>query len=279
MKKKRLAVAAILALAGVIALIWADRAFYAEFKRKALEVKIAAGRQSLSVVTEDDLRGLPEPLTRHLRFSGVMGKKRISAVRLTHSGQFKPGAKSSWMPIRGEYSISTKRPSFIWYGKISMAPGLSICAIDSYFDGQGRMLIKALSAYTIADAQSAMVDQSAFGRCVAEMAVAPTFFLDRSLVSCAQTDVNRLKCRVADDHFSTNADLHVNPDGSLERIIVERFYDRGNGRATLEKFTGRGSNPKDFSGLMLSSQLDGFWNLPEGDLHYVSFVIDSVEYE
>jgi hypothetical protein len=30
---------------------------------------------------------------------------------------------------------------------------------------------------------------------------------------------------------------------------------------------------------MLSSQLDGFWNLPEGDLHYVSFVIDSVEYE
>ena len=183
------------------------------------------------------------------------------------------------MPITGEYSITTRKPSFSWYGKIRMAPGLSVVAFDSYFDGQGRMLVKALSAFTIADDQSREVDLSAFGRCVAEMTLAPTFFLDRSFVSCSENGRDQLKCHVADGHFATDADLFVNPDGSLAKIVVQRYFDRGAGKATLARFTGQGSDPRAFGGLRLPSQLDGYWNLPEGDLHYVSFVVDRVQYE
>ena len=97
---------------------------------------------------------MPEPLARYLRHAGVVGRTRISTVRLWHSGQFKPGRDQPWLPIDGEYSITTRKPSFSWYGKIWMAPGVSIVAFDSYFDGEGRMLVKAMSAFTIVDDQS-----------------------------------------------------------------------------------------------------------------------------
>jgi hypothetical protein len=84
---------------------------------------------------------------------------------------------------------------------------------------------------------------------------------------------------VTDGEHSTDADFFINPDGSLDRVVVMRYFDRGGGKATLERFTGKGSHSKSFSGRMLASKFDGTWNLPEGDLHYVSFKVDSVEFE
>lgn len=40
-----------------------------------------------------------------------------------------------------------------------------------------------------------------------------------------------------------------------------------------------GHDARDFGGLKLASVMDGYWNLPEGDLHYVHFVIERVECE
>lgn len=283
MKKRRiviraLAVAAVLVAAAVVFLAVMDQLFYRRFAARSAEVRASAGKHD-ALVTEQEIQALPGPLARYLRHSGVIGRKRISSVRLWHSGQFKPGADQPWMPITGEYAITTRKPSFSWYGKVRMAPGVSVVAFDSYFDGEGRMLVKAMSAFTIADDQSHEVDVSAFGRCIAELALAPTFFLDKTFVSCSESGRDQLKCHVADGHFATDADLLVNPDGSLAKIVVQRYYDRKGGLATLERFTGLAAKPKDFAGLRLPSQFDGTWNLPEGDLHYVSFRIDRVEYE
>ncbi len=73
--------------------------------------------------------------------------------------------------------------------------------------------------------------------------------------------------------------MFINPDGSLDRIVVGRYYDRGNGKATLERFTAKASAPKVFGGLRLATKLDGAWNLPEGDLHYVAFEVERAVFE
>lgn len=46
-----------------------------------------------------------------------------------------------------------------------------------------------------------------------------------------------------DGAFSTDADLVINADGSLDRIVVMRYFDRG-ARATLERFTGKALAPR-----------------------------------
>ena len=246
--------------------------------KRAARIRAEAGSQGDELVTEDDLRDLPEAIGRYMKFSGALGKKRISAVHLLHSGQFKPGPNRRWLPIRGEYFITTKKPSFLWYGRVGWN-GFSIVARDSYVDGRGRIQVKALSLIPIVDDESDTIARSAFGRCVAELTLAPTFFLDRTRVQYTHAGRDHARCIVTDGAFSTEADLFVHADGSLDRIVVMRYFDRGGGRATLERFTGAGSHPKLFGGRMLASKIDGFWNLADSDLHYVSFDIDHVEFE
>jgi hypothetical protein len=142
------------------------------------------------------------------------------------------------------------------------------------------MLVKVMSVFTIVDAQSGQISFSAFGRCIAELTImAPTFFLDRSRVRFVQTGSDQVRCTVTDGEFSTDADFFVNADGSLERVVVMRYFDRGDGKATPEQFTGKGSQPKSFGGRRMASKMDGCWSLPAGDLHYVSFDVDKVEFD
>jgi hypothetical protein len=79
--------------------------------------------------------------------------------------------------------------------------------------------------------------------------------------------------------LSAKAQLFFKADGILEKFIIDRYYDRGNGNATLEKFVIISKDVKDFDGLKINTIYDGFWKLPEGVLHYVHFVIDKVEFE
>lgn len=260
-------------------LVLAQNALYRHFVRRAAQFKAVAGVHNDAPVTDDDLRELPEPMARYLRYSGALGKRRISAVHLVHSGQFKPGADRRWMRIRGEYFITTKKPSFFWYGKVNLLPGISLVALDSYADGTGRMLVKVMSAFAVVDDASQQVSSSAFGRLVAELTMAPTFFLDLTRVRCTRTGNDQVRCTVSDGKFSTDAEFFVNSDGSLDHVVIMRPFDRGAGRTTLERFTAKGSQPKSFDGRILPSRTDGIWNLPEGDLHYARFDIDSVHFE
>jgi hypothetical protein len=281
MRRHRRLLAGIAALtAGAVAgLVWADKAFRSAYLQRAMRLKAEAGVQSDAAVTEADLEDLPEPMARYIRFSGAIGKPRIKVVHLLHGGRFKTAANAPWMPIRGEYFITAIKPSFAWYGRLRVAPGVHVAAVDSYGDGHGRMLVKAMSLFRIADDQSDRVSRSAFGRCVAELTMAPTFFLNRDYVRCTQTGRDQVRCTVTDAGFSTDAELFINEDGSLNRVVVMRYFDRGGGTATLERFTGENSRPQVFGGRALASKMDGTWNLPEGDLHYVSFQIEHADFE
>jgi len=46
------------------------------------------------------------------------------------------------MPAKGEYLVTTRKPSFVWYGKISMFPGLFFTAQDYYVEGKGNMRVR-----------------------------------------------------------------------------------------------------------------------------------------
>jgi len=255
-----------------------NQLFYNKFRKQANQIIIEAGRQDPNLITEEDLATLPIPISRYIRFSGLIGLKKISTMRIVHSGAFKPGANKKFMPVKGEYSLTTKMPSFSWFGKVAMFPGLTFSAFDSYYNGHGRMTVKLLSTFKIVDVDSKEIGLSAFGRCVAEMTLVPSFFLDNKKVKWLSSDSTKAECQITDLDLIANAQLYFNKNGSLDKIVVDRYFDRDNGEATLEKFTAKGQDIKDFNGLKLGSVVDGYWNLKEGDLHYVHFIIEKVEF-
>jgi hypothetical protein len=256
-----------------------NRAFHSKFQKLVSKIRDEAGTQGGSVIAEADLKYLPPPVYRYILASGLVGKKKISFMRIRHSGTFKVSKDKDFMPVTGEYFLSTKKPSFSWLGKISPFPGISFTALDSYFNGKGNMVVKIMSTIKVVDAKSAIIDRSAFGRCVAEMTMAPSFFLDQARVKWTKYDSDYAECIISDAGLSANAQLFFQADGTLEKFVVDRYYDRGNGQGTLEKFVIKSKDVKDFNGLKMNTIYDGIWDLPEGDLHYVHFIIDKVEFE
>lgn len=237
------------------------------------------GKAPQDTITEHGIQPLPEPFARYFRYSGVIGRARISAAHIQHSGTFKAGIGKPWTPIRGEYFLTTSPPSFVWYGRIRILPGLAVAAIDSYANGRGRMWIRLLSLFTIADVQSSETTQSAFARCIAELTMAPTFFLDPNHIVCRQTGPNSFRCSATNVGLSADVDFLVNDNGALERITTLRYFDRGTAPATLERFTVVFSKPSSYAGVTLASHIDAFWNLPDGDFHSASFDLDAVTFE
>jgi hypothetical protein len=261
----------------VVSIVILNRQFYSQFMKTAKEIRKNAGSQEY--ITENDLRHLPLPVASYIRASGLVGQKRISCIHIVHSGSFRPGADKSFFPIKGEYFLTTGNPSFCWFGRISLIPGLTISAIDSYYKGAGRMIVKILSFFRIADESSNETGMSAFGRCVAEMTLAPSFFLDKEHITWKGFDSNRVALTITDSGLTTDAQMFFNADGTLDSIEVGRYFDMNNGQFSHEKFTGKGQVIENFNGLRLPSVIDGYWNLKEGDLHYVHFVIEKVEFE
>jgi hypothetical protein len=221
-------------LHAVMGLALADRAAHERFLSRAARIKAEAGVQDDAPVTEQDLSELPEPMARFMRFSGVLGKRRIGSLRLRYSGRFKPSTNKPWMPVRGEYF----RPSLMWYGKVRRVPGINVMGVRFVCRRQWTDADES-AVHTVVDDRFRQVSQSAFGRCVAELTMAPTFFLDRSRVRCAQTGNDQVCCTVTDGQYSTEADFFINPDGSPHRVVVLRYFDRGGSEATLERFTGK----------------------------------------
>ena len=239
-----------------------------------------AGPAIAETVAEETLRGLPEPVARYMVYSGLVGKKRIRHARVFHSGTFSRKRGAGFAPIKGEYWLTADPPSFCWYGKIRMAPLLTAAAIDSYHGGKGRMLGKVLGLFKIMDERSETTDQSSFGRMVVEMCMVPSFFLDSRRVTWTGSDALRAECIVRDAGRETAAQFSFNVDGSLEKVAVKRFYDElGKADPSLEVFTGIARGSREFDGLVLPEILDGYWNLKDGDFHYVHFVVERVEYE
>ena len=259
-----------------------NQLFYNKFRRHASHVILEAGQQGSSLITEEDMDILPIPVARYIRFSGLIGLKKISSMRVFHSGSFKPGVNKKFMPVKGEYSLTTKRPSFSWFGKIAMMPGLTVSAFDSYYNGQGRMTVKILGTFKIVDVASKDIGLSAFGRCVAEMTLVPSFFMDNEKVKWLSTDSTKAECQITDLDLITNAQLHFNKNGSLDKIVVDRYYDHDNGETTLEKFTAKAQDIKDFCGLKLGSVVDGsriltfFKYIPgRGSLHHLLLLLQN----
>jgi hypothetical protein len=59
------------------------------------------------VVTEEMLAGLPEPVRRYLRYTGVVGTPIPATIRLRQKGRMRPGPGQPWMPLEAEehYSV------------------------------------------------------------------------------------------------------------------------------------------------------------------------------
>jgi hypothetical protein len=135
---RRLGIAAGLALAaGMATELWGRTAFrrLVQSDVEALLTRSSVGEARF--VSEAMLDGLPEPVQRYLRYTGVVGKPFVRRVHLRQKGRMHLASGTPWVPLRAEQWYSVRPPGFVWYATLHIGPVPIVRARDMYRAGRG----------------------------------------------------------------------------------------------------------------------------------------------
>lgn len=262
------------AMVGVAVLVAAASAsFGAASEAQAHALFARAG--SASVVTVAELEGLPPPIKRWMRASGVVGHERAETVRLLQRGEMRTSPDGAWMPTEAEQYFTTAEPGFVWKADVTMARALPIAGRDSYQGGHGRMLIKAASLVPVVDATGPKIDQGSLLRFLGEMMWFPSAAL-RPYIRWEPVDDTEARATMTWEGVTASALVAIDERGRPVRFSAERYRGSGDD-ATLDRWVVPCTEWKVVRGIEIPVRGEVTWRLASGDFTYYRWEILDVE--
>jgi hypothetical protein len=219
------------------------------------------------------LDGLPEPVRRYLRYTGVIGQPFVRTVRLSQLGRMFLGTGPLWMPLTAQQWYSVRPPGFVWYGTLRVGPIPIVRARDMYRGGEGGLLIKAGSLVTVADIRGREIDQGEMVRYLSEMIWFPSAFLEDN-VSFEAIDARSARVILTDHGRSATGTLFFDADGRITEFVAQR-YNGGDLETWSVPITAYGQ----FRGLKLPVRGKAVWKLVTGDQEYIDVTITQLHHE
>jgi hypothetical protein len=271
---KRFGIAAALALAaGLATELWARTAFHRLVLSDVQTLLAGSPRREARLISETMLDGLPEPVQRYLRYTGVIGKPLVRSVHLSQSGRLLLARRTPWIPLRAEQWYSVRPPGFVWYATLHLGPIPIVRARDMYRTGEGRMLIKTASLVTVADAKGGEIDQGEMVRYLSEMIWFPSAFLEDN-VSFEAIDARSARVILRDGERTATGTLFFDSEGRLTEFVARRYIG-----SNLETWSVLVAAYGEFEGLKLPVRGKAVWRLAEGDQEYIDVTVTALHHE
>ncbi|MDD5702063.1 MAG: hypothetical protein PHU23_08410 [Dehalococcoidales bacterium] len=245
------------------------------FNTNAQEV-LSGNIPDIVVVTEADLKNLPDTVQRYLRNTGVVGKEKVNTVRLKQKGSLRQTPEDAWKSITAIEYFSVNPPAFAWMGQMATGPFSLISARDSYMDEHGRMLIKMLGIKTIGDVQGDEIDYSSLVRYLNEMMWFPTAYLSENVTWEAIDDISA-RVTITDGGNRASAVLYFDEKGALINFVSERYHEV-NGVYVKETWETPMTGYGEFNGLKLPVKGEAVWKMSSGDFSYINLEVTDLEY-
>jgi hypothetical protein len=231
------------------------------------------------VESRTTLGRLPGPVRRYLTKAIAPGRATAHIARLEQNGMFRPSLQGKWFPITGRQYFTAAPPGFIWWGRVQIAPGIWIDALDRSVNGVGNMLIRAESTVTIADAVGPELDQGALLRLLGELAWLPTAYLDERYIRWAAVDDRHATATLAVNGRQVTGLFEFGVDDFPLRFTANRFRDVGGGKSVLTPFVGECHDYRDIGGLIVPHQVIGSWVIDGTPMPYARFNITRIEFD
>lgn len=228
----------------------------------------------------DDVVSLPAPVRRYFETVLDEGRPYVRTVRLEQRGQFRLGdAASPWKPLEATQHVTVDPPGFVWDATVRLAPFVPVRVVDAYVGGEGSLRTRVLSALTVADAgPSFELDAGELQRYLAESVWYPTALLPAEGVRWTAIDGRSARATLEHDGTTVSLTFHFGDDHLVERVVVEgrpRAVDDG---FEPTRWSGQFSEYRERGGLLVPTEADVEWNLPDGDLPYWRAEIAEIEY-
>jgi hypothetical protein len=244
------------------------------FLREVAEAGLSAGPGPDAPVDIARIAGLPEPARRYLRFMRVVGRPQEWSFRLGFTGRFRTKPEQPWMNCEAWQYNSRPALARIFHIRIRLAGLVPIVARDTYVAGRGRMLVKLLDLFPIADGTGEEYD---IGELVTYLGdavlVAPSMLLAPE-VSWSSADDRSLDLTLTDRGRTVAARVFVDADGAPANFsTTDRFcYNPDRPKQLMRaRWTTPVAGWEIVDGRPLPTGVQAVWHLPQGEFPYADF--------
>lgn len=262
----------LLGFAAAVVAAWGIGQWRWSAKTRALLARLEAARVAAPAGRFDpgELEGLPAPVARHLRQVLPEGTGIVLAVDVVHHGSFNMSQRGEqWRPFTSRQRVVTRRPGFVWDGRVSMLPGVAVHVHDAYVDGEGILEPAVLGLFTLMNLRDrGEVARGELMRFFAEAAWYPTALLPSQGVRWEPIDERSARATLSDGEITLSMSFHFGPDGLIEAIRADSRGRTVDGRIVPTPWEGRMANYQRRDGMLIPLEGEVAWLTPEGRLPY-----------
>jgi hypothetical protein len=253
---------------------------------RELHARLDAARSAPSSARYDEAReldGLPPPVQRFFRTTLRDGAPMIAAVTVTHSGTFNmsDSGGQQWKPFTSMQRVITRRPGFVWDGRVQMLPGLAVHVHDAYVAGEGILHPAIAGLFTLADLRDRGGDtaQGELMRFFAEAAWYPTALLPSQGVRWQAIDDTSARATLTDGPLTLTLTFRFATDGNVMSVRAEARGRTVQGKVIPTPWEGVWSNHGERDGMRVPLSGEVAWLTPEGRKPYWRGTITALAYE
>lgn len=264
-------VLAALLLLVAVAMAWGKYGWARQTRALMAQLNAAELPASARRVDFSALDSLPVPVQRYFRAVLKDGAPIVTAVDVEHVGRFnlsESGAR--WQPFTSTQRVVSRRPGFVWDGRITMLLGLTVHVHDAYVAGVGILHPSVLGLITLFDMRGTPeVAEGELMRFLAETAWYPTTLLPGQGVRWEPVDKDTARATLTDGATTVVLLFNFDPDAGLIDSVEAEARGRTVGSQVIPTpWEGHWSHYQWRDGMLVPTEGEVAWLLPQGRQPY-----------
>ncbi|HKR04568.1 MAG TPA: DUF6544 family protein [Bacteroidia bacterium] len=231
-----------------------------------------------SLLTENDIQSLPEPVKKYLHYTGSVNKPFVKNFKIEFTGQIRKNDKSEWMPFTSKQYNFINASTRLFFMNATMK-NLPVAGFHCFKNGDAFMDIRLFSLFRVQYQSGKEMDVAETVTFFNDMCVmAPATLIDKR-IKWLEADSNKVKAEFTNNNITITAWLYFNDKGELINFISDdRFAVAENNSMKRIPWSTPMKDYKTINGFNLAGYADAIYNYPEGNLCYGNFKLTNVKY-
>jgi hypothetical protein len=231
-----------------------------------------------SLLTEEDIVNLPEPVKKYVRYSGSIGKPKVNNFKIEFTGKIRKDEKSPWMPFTTVQYNFMEASTRLFFMKAVMMH-LPVAGYHCFKNGEAFMDIRLFSLFKVqyqSGQEMGIAETVTFFNDMCVMA--PATLIDKR-IKWLESDSSMAKAEFTNNGIIISANLYFNEKAELVNFVSnDRFAVSGKQGMKQIPWSTPMRDYREINGHQLPGYAETVYAYPEGDFCYGTFNVTGVEY-
>lgn len=261
----------------IIIIVIKTISFKRSYSAAVSEGLVRTSEANKELLLEDDIKGLPEPVKKYLRYTGAVNREKVISARICFGGSLQEVNKPPFR-VRVEQTSFFDNYTRLFRVRGTMM-GMPVIALHRYFNGNATFEVKPFSLFHVVNEKGNNLNKAETVTFFNDMCLlAPATLIDRN-IKWEQIDDYSVKGNLTVNGINVSATLIFNNEGQLVSFWSDdRYYRSSEGKMEKIRWTTPVSDYRDYNGIKLGSYGEAIWSFPEGEFRYAIFRLEDVKY-